>query len=255
MGYTPQGGFAVGRLVNNGFPGNLSRNGDYVAHTRVVQATDASSIPFGSPVALNPNDTVSLWGAVPSSLTTATGTTATTVLDVAALTQDAPIGANVVVTSGATTQTTTLTAVAAVGATSITVASFVPSIAYPVGATVNIENTVGQLVGIALREVQQALDYMPTAGTPGAMYAPGSPCDVLERGTATVICQLGTPTAGGPVYLRVALNTAYPNAVVGGWEAEADGANNVSVSNARWTTGNLDSNNVAELTLLSRALP
>lgn len=255
MGYQPSGGFAVGRLVDLGFPGNLSRNGAYIARTRVVQSTDASSIPFGSPVALNPNDTVSLWGAVATTLTTALALSATTVLDVVALTQSAPAGANVVLTSGTNTQTAVLADAAAVGATSLTVVSFTPTYAYPIGSGVNIENTLAQLVGIALREVQQALDYMPASGTPGAEYAPGSPCDVLEFGTAVVTCQLGTPTAGGPVYLRVALNNTYPNAVVGGWEAEADGTNNIAVTQAKWTTGNLGASNQAEVTLLQRALP
>ena len=39
------------------------------------------------------------------------------------------------------------------------------------------------------------------------------------------------PTAGGSVYIRVALNGAIPNGVVGGLEAVADGANTVLYPN------------------------
>ncbi len=256
MAFTPPaGGAVVSQYLNKGFVGGLTRDRDAIIHNRAVQTTDASSIPFGAPVSLNPNNTVSLWGAVATTLTTALALSATTTLDVVALTQSAPAGANVVLTSGVNTQTAVLADAAAVGATVLTVVSFTPTYAYPIGSAANIENTVGQFLGIALREVKSAETYSITAPTTplGSHYYPGDPCDVLERGTVAVVCQLGTPTAGGTVYLRVALNGTYPSAVVGGFEAEADGANNVVLTNAKWTTGLVDANNVAEVTLLNRA--
>ncbi|MEK8128672.1 hypothetical protein WMW72_12215 [Paenibacillus filicis] len=108
--------------------------------------------------------------------------------------------------------------------------------------------TFAAFAGVAVREVKQALDYTSNQGE----YRPGQPCDVIERGTVTVACNVGTPTAGGAVYLRVAVNAAIPNGVVGKFEAAADGTNTVQITSAQWKTGKLDANRVAELTLLTR---
>jgi len=58
--------------------------------------------------------------------------------------------------------------------------------------------------------------------TPGGTYLPGSIMDGLVQGTINVSCDNGTPTAGGSVFVRSALNGAIPNGVVGGLEAVAD---------------------------------
>jgi hypothetical protein len=113
--------------------------------------------------------------------------------------------------------------------------------------------TAAKFCGIAVREVKSATTYSP-APTTGS-YLPGQTCDVLERGSAVVTCFNGTPTAGGAVYLRTALNGAIPAGVVGGFEAAADGGNSVLLTNAVWTTGAIDGNYVAELTILSRLAP
>ena len=166
-------GSAIGKSLNFGYPGNISRSADAIISNRIVRPTDTENINFGDPVVLNPDNTVSAFGA--------TGTAET-------------------------------------------------------------------FLGIAVREVKQATDYFATQGS----YKPGQPCDVAERGTLTVTCNVGTPTAGGPVYVRIAANAAIPNGVVGGFEAAADGANTVQITNAKWKTGKLDANKVAEVTLLSR---
>jgi hypothetical protein len=108
--------------------------------------------------------------------------------------------------------------------------------------------TMAAFIGVAVREVKQATDYFATTGA----YLPGQPADVLARGDITVVCNVGTPTAGGKVYIRTVANGAIPTGVVGGFEAAADGTNSIEITNARWTTGNIDSNKVAEITLLSR---
>ena len=254
---------AGGKTLGLGFPGNVSRSKDAIIHQRPVQSTDSNAISFGSPVALNPDNSVSLWGVADSTYTTLTTAltsgNAYTSLAVAALPDAVPSGASVVLTSGANTQTYTLSAAAAVGATTLSVTSLTANFAYPVGTTVAVgvgsNNTIAQLVGIAVREVKQAVDYFPASGSQLTQYLPGQPCDVLERGSCTVYCQLGTPYAGGPVYLRTSTNASYPNAVVGGWEAQSDSGHNLLVPQAMWTTGNLDSSSMAELTLLTRNLP
>ena len=53
------------------------------------------------------------------------------------------------------------------------------------------------------------------------------------------------------MYVRIKPNTsAYPNAVVGGFEAVADSTNSVKLTNAKWR-GPADVNGVAELSILN----
>jgi len=112
-------------------------------------------------------------------------------------------------------------------------------------------NTADQFAGVAVREVKQSADYYNPTGS----YKPGQPCDVIERGSVSVVCNVGTPTAGGPVYIRIAANASIPAGVVGGFEAAPDGANTILLTNCKWATGQKDSNNVTELTILTRNNP
>jgi hypothetical protein len=111
--------------------------------------------------------------------------------------------------------------------------------------------TAATFAGVAVREVKQTTDYLSADGS----YDPGQPCDVIERGSVTVVCNVGNPTAGGPVYVRIAANAGIPTGVVGGFEAAADGTNTVQITNAKWKTGKKDANNVTELTILTRNNP
>lgn len=110
--------------------------------------------------------------------------------------------------------------------------------------------TADKFVGVAVREVKQAIDYHEG----NSAYIPGETCDVLNRGSITVLCNNGAPTAGGKVYIRITENAAIPNGVVGQFEAIADGSNTIEVPNLKWTTGKLDSNRIAELTMLTRTI-
>ncbi len=112
-------------------------------------------------------------------------------------------------------------------------------------------NTAAQFAGIAVREVKQATDYYPVGGN----YKENEPCDVISRGTITIVCNVGTPTAGGSVYLRIAANAAIPNGVVGGFEAAADGTNTIELTNVKFTTGDIDADKVAEVTILTKLQP
>ncbi len=175
-------GASIGKILNLGYPGSVSRQVDAVIDNRPVKSNIVSnveqepSIVFGDPVVLNSDNTYTKFGA---------------------------------------------------------------------------SNTAAQFSGIAARQVKQATDYYPTTGS----YLPGEPCDVISRGSVTVTCNVGTPTAGGKVYLRIAENVAIPAGIVGGFEAAADGTNTIEITNARWTTGDIDANKTAELTLLSRNTP
>ena len=252
MAYTPIGGFVVGKTLSVGYPGNVSRSADAIITNRAVQETDVLSIPFGAPAVLNANNTYSALGSTITTLAAAlVSATVYTSLSVAALTGPVLTGDTIII--GANGQTVTASATAAIGATTIAVDSFTANAAYAIGVQVQASNVFTQFAGVAIREVQQATSYFPATG--GA-YQPGMPCDVLERGTVTVACNYGTPTSGGPVYIRTVLNSAnVPNGVVGGFEAAPDPtvpAYSFLVTNAQWTTGTVGANGNAEVTFLVR---
>lgn len=108
--------------------------------------------------------------------------------------------------------------------------------------------TAAKFLGVAVREVKSATDYL---NQNEGSYQPGEAVPVMKRGCVNVICQNGTPAADGTVYVRVTENPSYPNAVVGGFEAAADSANSVALTNAKWK-GTADANGVAELCILTR---
>lgn len=106
------------------------------------------------------------------------------------------------------------------------------------------------VAGIAFREVVQANTFDPQSNPD---YVDGQPCDVMTRGNIMVKCQRGTPQAGAAVYVRITANASYADAVVGGFEASADSTNTVQVTNIEWTTGIMDANGMAEVTIKTRA--
>ena len=111
-------------------------------------------------------------------------------------------------------------------------------------------DTAAVVAGVAVREVVQANTFDPQSNPD---YVAGMPCDVMVRGNCTVKCQRGTPKSGAAVYVRITANNQYPDAVVGGFEAQADDANTIQVTNIEWTTGVIDANNNTEITIKTRA--
>ncbi|MBY6798113.1 hypothetical protein HYH85_18035 [Clostridium botulinum] len=111
-------------------------------------------------------------------------------------------------------------------------------------------NAANDFVGIAVREVKQTIDYYSSAGA----YLPNETMDVLNRGSITVNCNNGTPTAGGKVYIRIKENPAIPNGKVGQCEAISDAENTIEIPNLKWATNKLDKNRVAEITILTRTI-
>jgi hypothetical protein len=112
--------------------------------------------------------------------------------------------------------------------------------------------TAAMLAGVFLRNVKQYTDYNNQNGIMG--YLPGQPADVCERGSGSVVCNVGTPAAGGQVYVRIALNGAFPAGTIGGIEAAADGSNTLLWTNVSFHTGLKDVNNVTEITIKTRAI-
>ena len=108
-------------------------------------------------------------------------------------------------------------------------------------------STAEEFVGVAVREVKSSINFLnQNAG----QYVPGEAVSVMKRGCVNVICQRGTPTLAGNVYVRIEKNDIYPNAVVGGFEATADDAKTVELPNAQWR-GVADAAGVAEIRILT----
>jgi hypothetical protein len=113
--------------------------------------------------------------------------------------------------------------------------------------------TAATFAGIATGEVKQSFTYPtnPSGGTTignnAGAYLPLQPADITQRGIVAVKCNVGTPTAGGAVFVRIAANGAIPAGVVGGFEAAADGANTIAVTNCKWFSGKSDANGITTL--------
>mgnify|MGYP006922279327 CR=1 FL=1 len=103
--------------------------------------------------------------------------------------------------------------------------------------------------GVALRVVKQAVSYNDQNET---AYNEQELVSAINRGSVVVKCNNGTPKAGGAVFVRIKSNSAISSGVVGGFEAVADGANTVQLTNVQWTNGYVDANGVAEITILTR---
>ena len=109
-------------------------------------------------------------------------------------------------------------------------------------------STAAEFVGVAARQMKSQLSY---GNQSVGQYAPNDPVSLFQRGSIQVVCQRGTPSAGGKVYVRVTANPSYSTAVVGGFEALEDSGNCVLLEHCQWG-GGVDGCNVAELVILNR---
>lgn len=126
---------------------------------------------------------------------------------------------------------------------------FGAALKYDDGAVVAMgaDATAAEFVGVAGCEIRSALTYLDQSE---GQYAVGEPVSVFMRGAINAKCNNGTPALGGAVYVRITANESYPNAPVGGFEAEADGSNTIQLTNCQWA-GPADANGVAELRILT----
>lgn len=108
-------------------------------------------------------------------------------------------------------------------------------------------DTAAAFVGVAVREIRSAVDYLDQNT---GVFAENDGVSVFQRGAVNVLCQKGKPKLGGAVYVRVAANASFPGAAVGGFEAEADDKNTVQLTGCQWA-GPADANQVAELRILT----
>lgn len=164
-------GAVIGKELNFGYPGNVSRSIDAI----ITNKTSKGDIPFGTPVVLNGDNTVSPF---------------------------------------------------------------------------NESSTAEEFVGIAIREVKQAINY----NTSASGYLDKERTDVIVRGSVCIKVNHGTSVAGGKVYIRIKENPAIPYGFIGGFEAEPDDLNTLELNGVRFTSGRLDANKVAEITILDRKM-
>lgn len=97
--------------------------------------------------------------------------------------------------------------------------------------------------GIAVREIKTPTNFLSQNTV---SYQAGQVCDALVRGAITVVCNVGTPTAGGPVYVRIAENALIDDGVVGGFEAQADDAGQTAGANTYTISTNVANNDDVE---------
>lgn len=114
------------------------------------------------------------------------------------------------------------------------------------------DSTAATFAGISVANVKTNQTAYASGSIGSGYYSPKQPVDVLERGSIMVFCKSGTPTAGGAVYVRT---VADAGKAIGDFEAATDAGKNVLLTNAKWTTGKIDSNKLAEVTILSRINP
>lgn len=114
------------------------------------------------------------------------------------------------------------------------------------------DSTAAVFAGVAVANVKTNQTAYASGAIGSGYYSPNQPVDVLERGSIPVFCKNGTPTAGGAVYIRTVAATGH---AIGDFEAVADEGKNVLITNAKWTTGKIDSSKLAEVTLLTRVNP
>ncbi|OOM73991.1 hypothetical protein CLPUN_42290 [Clostridium puniceum] len=113
------------------------------------------------------------------------------------------------------------------------------------------EATVANFGGIAVSEVKQSMTYGFGPNVGSGQFEPNTPCDVLQQGTATVLCTEGTPTANGLVYIVTVEGTISP---IGSLVATPtpSGGTAMQLTNARWTTGKKDGSGITEIVLLTQ---
>ena len=111
-------------------------------------------------------------------------------------------------------------------------------------------NTASDFCGIAMRKVKSAIVY-PYQNR--GYYRPGEPCDILQRGGISAVCEWGTPKVGSKVYVRTKVvgGVSPADAQVGDLGAADETGNVVALEGVVWSTG-ADERKVAEVTIKTR---
>lgn len=108
-------------------------------------------------------------------------------------------------------------------------------------------DTAASFAGLLVREVP-SMSGNTNAGFTGDIPNPLFVQGLLVKGYMAVICTVGTPVRGAPVYMRVVAATS-PTRNIGDLEATLDttAGNNVLLPNVTWASDGKDTNNNAEI--------
>lgn len=115
--------------------------------------------------------------------------------------------------------------------------------------------TYANFLGIAVAEVKNSMTFTYGANNAPGAFLPTEPCDVLQIGSCTVFVLEGTPTAGGAVYVVSVAGTVHSVGDLVALSTPTDGSTTIALTNCKWTTGKVDANDIAELTILTRVNP
>jgi hypothetical protein len=118
--------------------------------------------------------------------------------------------------------------------------------------------TFVNFLGFAVAEVKQTVTYGNVSGSDG--YCGGQPADILAVGSIMVKCVEGTPAIGTGVYVCTVAATTGGTALVGDILAIAVPAGTgapatIQLTNVKWSTGKMDTNRSAEVTILTQNNP
>jgi hypothetical protein len=249
-------GQTVGIFMSTGFPGSFSRSGDYIVESRPVDPLSPFPVFFGD--ALFQFSYAPIYGngvyrsAQALSASFSGISNGTNVVSGIANTALLFNGSSVQVGMGFVGPGVSVgTQVVSFTANSITISQAATSSVASTFSILSQVLTPSGFCGVAVREVQTNRVYSSQAST--AFYSQGSQADVLMRGSASVLVTQPIGIAPfGQVFLRVGVNPAQTYLKVGGFEAANDYPYTLVVPNTQFSTGTIDNNGVAEISILTR---
>lgn len=116
--------------------------------------------------------------------------------------------------------------------------------------------TASLFAGLLIREVPQQAAQGDLGQFTGTVPNPVQPQGIMVRGYANVVCAVGTPVRGNPVYCQIVSDSSGPGGStvpVGAFRADGvDSGNAIAltgtkVGNVTWATDGVDSNLNAEI--------
>lgn len=116
--------------------------------------------------------------------------------------------------------------------------------------------TLANFAGFAVAEVKQVMTFNFGSNSAASSYEPAVPADILEIGSMTTfIAETSALAAGGPVYIVTVAGSTYTVGQLATISVLGDGSTTIQLTNCKWTTGKVDANGIAEITILTQANP
>lgn len=116
--------------------------------------------------------------------------------------------------------------------------------------------TLANFAGFAVAEVKQIMTYTFGANASASGYEPAVTADIIDMGSITTfIAETSALAAGGAVYIVTVAGSTYAVGQLLTIASPSDGATTINLTNCRWTTGKVDANGIAELTIMTQVNP